>query len=33
MTPRFWKKIKYFIINGELVKVIEPVYLEKDGGS
>jgi len=28
MTPRFWSKIRYLIINGELVKIIEPVFIE-----
>ncbi len=26
--PRFWKKLNYFIINGELVKIIKPMYIK-----
>jgi len=28
MIPRFWNSIRYCIINGELVKIIKPVYVE-----
>ena len=28
MIPRFWDKIRYYIINGELVKIMQPTYIE-----
>ncbi len=28
MTPRFWDKIRYEVINGELVKIMQPVYIQ-----
>ncbi len=28
MTPRFWDKISYTLINGELVKIMQPVYIQ-----
>ncbi len=31
MTPRFWKKIRYVLINGELVKIIQPTFIEREG--
>ncbi len=30
MTPRFWRKIRYELINGELVKIIQPTFIEND---
>ena len=30
MIPRFWKKIRYVLINGELVKIIQPTFIEND---
>ncbi len=28
MIPRFWNKIRYEVINGELVKIIQPTFIE-----
>jgi len=28
MIPRFWNKIRYEVINGELVKIIQPIFIE-----
>ena len=28
MIPRFWNNIRYFVVKGELVKIIKPTYIE-----
>jgi len=28
MTPRFWNNVRYLIVNGELVEIIKPVFIE-----
>ncbi len=28
MTPRWFYKLRYTVVNGELVKIIKPTYIE-----
>ncbi len=28
MIPRFWNKIRYDLVDGELVKIMQPTYIE-----
>ena len=28
MTPRWFYKLRYLIINGELVKIMQPTFIE-----
>ncbi len=28
MIPRFWNKIRYDVVKGELVKIMQPTYIE-----
>ncbi len=29
--PNWFKKFRYEVINGELVKVINPIFIEREG--